>query len=93
MSEEGLDADMTLDEVAHILRRSRSTVRDMAAQGRLPGAYQEPPEPGVHWRVNRDEFTQWRQQLGRYRPNPNVIPARSRRAQMARDRHLRRKSA
>ena len=68
-------ADLTLDEVAQVLRKSYETVSRMARDGRLPGAYQLTPRG--RWAVRRRDFQQWHLQLGPYRPDPNVLPARS----------------
>lgn len=75
---------LTPEEVAEILRCSVDTVTRRARAGDLPGAFQLTDQG--RWKINAAEFRDWLHKQGRYTPDPNAIPARSRRAQMLRNR-------
>lgn len=75
------DADMTLEEVAAVLRKSYETVSLMARQGRLPGAYQLTKRG--RWAVRRRDFEQWHMGLGPQR-DPHAIAPRTSRSQARR---------
>lgn len=75
-------ADMTLEEVGQILRKSYETVSRMARAGKIPGAYQLAPRG--RWAVRRRDFQQWHLQLGPHQPDPHVLPPRSAIAQSRR---------
>ena len=65
MSADDFDPDLTLHDVARIMRKSYDTVARLARAGRIGGAYQL-GGPGSDWRVMRHEFEEWR--LAQLRP-------------------------
>jgi excisionase family DNA binding protein len=60
-----LTCDLSVADVAKALNRSQSTVRALAASGRLPGAYRS---FGREWRIPRDSFDSFREQCRQQGP-------------------------
>lgn len=76
--------DLTVADVARILRRDRATIYAMLAEGRIGGVTEG--GDGKSWRFDPVAFEEWRRSRVRPLADPNAVAPRSAAAQRARTR-------